>query len=121
MEADIAISLALCAVTLFFIAQVSRIIRSNSMHKTLRMGIEKGQPLTADIVDRLERPAEPGSADQRIGFVLISIALALFLAAFMNPGQDSWRQVVTVGLFPLLVGAARLLRLRLAARGRVEP
>ena len=121
MEVDIIIAIGIAVVVLFFIAQLSRIIRTNVMHRTLRKGIEMGHPLNPDIVDQLERAPEPGTADQRIGFVLVAIALALFLAAAMNPGQDNWRQLVTVGLFPLLVGAALLLRLRLAARDRAEP
>lgn len=120
MEVDIIISIALTAVVLFTIAQVSRIIRTAAMHKTLRKAVEHGQPLGPELIEQLDRLPEPGVADQRIGLVLEAIAIAIFLAAAMNPGEDNWRQLVTVGLFPLLVGGALLFRPWLTKRLRAE-
>lgn len=116
MTADIIISIALCLVIGFLIAQVARIIRTNALHRTLRKAIEAGQPVSAELVEQLDRAPEPGTADQRIGFVLIALSLALMAAAALNPGDDNWRQLLTIALFPLFVGAALLLRLHLARR-----
>ena len=116
MEVDIIVTIGIAAVILFTIAQLSRIVRSGAMHKTLRKAIEQGQQLDPELIERLDRSPRPGVADQRMGLVLVAIALALFLAAGMNPGQDNWRQLLTVGLFPLLVGAALLIRPWLARR-----
>jgi hypothetical protein len=80
MEVDIIITIGIVAVLLFTIAQGSRIIRTGSMHKTLRKAIEQGQPLSSDLIERLDKRAEPGTNDQRIGFVLVAAALALILA-----------------------------------------
>jgi hypothetical protein len=110
MEVDIIISIAIAAVVLFTIAQVGRALRTIAMHKTLRKAIEQGQELNPETIERLDRTPEPGVADQRIGMVLVAIALALFIASVLNPGQDNWRQLVTIGLFPLLVGGALLAR-----------
>lgn len=118
MEVDIIISIGIAAVLLFTIAQLSRIIRSNAMHKTLRKAIEQGQPLDPELIERLDRTPESGVADQRIGLVLVALALALFAASAMNPGQDNYRQLVTIALFPLFVGAALLARPWLARRFR---
>lgn len=120
MEVDIIISIAIAAVILFAIAQLSRIIRSGAMHKTLRKAIEQGQPLDPELIERLDRAPEPDVADQRIGMVLVALALALFAASAMNPGQDNWRQLMTIALFPLFVGAALLVRPWLAKRSRGE-
>jgi len=122
MAVDIIISVGIAAVLLFAVSQGSRIIRSGAAHKTLRKAIEQGQPLTPDMIKRFEtkRAPDTGAADQRIGFVLVAIALALFGAALLNPG-DSSRDLATIALFPLLVGGALLLRLRLASRRQVEP
>ena len=120
MEVDIIIGVAIAAVAAFLIAQVSRVIRAVMVHRTLRKGIEHGQPLTADMVDRLDRAPQPGAADQRGGFVLIAIALALICAGLLNPGDNNWLQLLTAALFPLFVGVALLLRLKYGAR-RAEP
>lgn len=118
MEVDIVYGLAIAAVIIFIVAQLSRIIRSSAMHKTLRMGIEKGQTLDAALIEGLDRGPEPGSGDQRIGFVLIALALALFAAGAINAGEDNFRAMASIAMFPLFVGIALLLRLRFAAKSR---
>ena len=120
MEVDIIISLAIAAVVLFLIAQVSRVLRNRALHATLRKSVESGQPLSPELVENLDRAPEPGSADQRIGFVLIALGLALVAAAAINGGNDL-RDLVAVSMFPLFVGAALLLRLKMAAKRQVEP
>lgn len=121
MEVDIVISIALAAVVIFIIGQVGRTLRANALHKTLRRAIEKGQVLNPELVDKLDRTPEPGVGDERIGFVLVALSLALFAAAAINPGDNNWVQLTTLALFPLFVGAALLLRLQLARRKRAEP
>ena len=120
MEVDIIISLGIAAVILFTIAQLSRIVRANALHKTLRKAIEQGQTLDPELIERLDRAPEPGVADQRIGLILVALALALFVASMINPGEDNYRQLITIGLFPLFVGAALLARPWLARRTRGE-
>lgn len=120
MEVDIIISVALAAVVIFVIGQVGRTIRANAVQKTLRRAIETGQTISPELIDKLDRPAEPGAADERIGFVLVALSLALLAAAALNPGDNNWLQLATIALFPLFVGGALLLRLRLARRDRGE-
>lgn len=121
MEVDIIVVIGIITVVLFLIGHVSKIIRSGATHKTLRSAIEKDQPLTPELIDQLERAPDRGSIDERIGFVLVAIALALFAAGLINAGENNGRQLATLAMFPLLVGGALLLRLRLAARHQVEP
>ena len=120
MEVDIIITLAIAAVILFLIAQGSRIIRSVAMHRTLRQAIEKGQPLDAELIDRFDKVAEPGAIDQRIGFVLVAGALALLAAGLVQGDVEKIRNMATAAMFPLFVGAALLIRLRLARRARTD-
>jgi hypothetical protein len=123
MEVDIIVSIGLAAVALFLIAQVSRVLRSRALHATLRKAVEAGQPLTPELIENFDRAPEPGAADQRIGFVLVALALALFAAAAIDggSGSDSFRELSALAMFPLFVGAALLLRLKLAAKSQVEP
>lgn len=120
MDQDFIFVIGIAAVILFAIAQVARTIRTGAMHKTLRKAIEQGEKLDPALIERLDQSPKPGASDSRIGLVMVAIALALFLAAMMNPGQDNWRQLVTIALFPLLVGAALLIRPFLSARFRGE-
>lgn len=119
MEVDIIVSIGIAAVVLFFIAQAARTMRSNLMHKTLRKAIEQGQPLTPELIDRLDRAPAPGVSDQRIGFVLIALALAVFAASAIASPND-FRDLAAIAMFPLFVGSALLLRLRLGARRGAE-
>jgi hypothetical protein len=116
MEVDIIITIGIAAVLLFTIGQVARVIRSAATHKTLRKAIEQGQVLTPELIERLDMTPAPGLADQRIGLVLVALALALIAAGIINPGEDNYRQMFTIALFPLLVGAALLARPWLAKR-----
>ena len=120
MEVDIIITIGIVAVVLFAIMQVSRIIRLGAMHKTLRKGIEQGQPLDTDVIERLDKAPEPGAIDQRIGFVLVAAALALLTAGAIQGDVEKFRNMATAGIFPLFVGAALLLRLWLVQRREID-
>lgn len=116
MEVDIIVAIGIAAVLLFLIAQVSRVVRTNGMHKTLRKAIEQGQPLDPSLIDRFDKVAEPGAIDQRIGFVLVAAALALLAAGLIQGDVEKIRNMATAAMFPLFVGSAVLLRLRMARR-----
>lgn len=116
MEVDIIITLSIAFGLVFTIGQIARIVRIQTLHRTLRKAIEQGQPLTADVIEGMERAPEPGSTDQRIGFVLVAVAFALIVAAALNGGGDSFRELCSIAVFPLFVGAALLLRLKWASR-----
>jgi len=120
MEVDIIVTIGLAAVALFFIAQISRVLRNRALHATLRKSVESGQPLTPELVENLDRAPEPGSGDQRIGFVLIALGLAL-VAGGAIAGSNDLRDMAAVSMFPLFVGAALLLRLKMATKRQVEP
>ncbi len=121
MEVDIIITIGIVAVLLFTIAQGSRIIRTGAMHKTLRKSIEQGQPLSTDLIERLDKAAEPGAIDQRIGFVLVAAAFALISAGAIQSDVEKFHNMATAGIFPLFVGGALLLRLWLVRRREIEP
>lgn len=120
MEVDIIVAIGIAAVILFFIAQTSRIMRSNAMHKTLRKAIEQGQPLDPALIAQFEQVPEPGVADQRIGFVLVALGLALLVAGAIAAPTGDFQDLAAVSVFPLFVGIALLLRRRLAARRDAE-
>jgi len=120
VETYIVVAIGMAVVALFLIAQVSRIMRNRALHATLRKLVEAGHPLTPEMLEKLDRSPEPRAVDQRIGFVLIALGLAVIVAAALN-GTDDLRDLAALSIFPLFVGAALLLRLRLSKTRRIEP
>jgi hypothetical protein len=82
--------------------------------QTLRLAIEKGQPVTPETLEAMARLSSP-IADLRRGIVFVAIAagfgtFALILAG--NRVDDEWQEVmrglIGVAMFPLFLGLAFL-------------
>jgi hypothetical protein len=79
---------------------------------TIRAAIERGEPLTPQLLDRLAPPERPPNADLRRG--LIGIGIGLALAGFGAVlGGSTLRPMAAVGALPFLVGIAYLFLWRL--------
>jgi hypothetical protein len=77
--------------------------QSRMLHETLRLTIEKGQPIPPDLL-RLGASNPSSNRDLRYG--LVCIALGLGLAGYGYGSQEApW----TVGLIPFLIGVAFLI------------
>jgi hypothetical protein len=117
MEVEILIPIAAFAmiVSIIWLFQHFAFRKRSEAFQTLRLAIEKGQPLTPDALDAMARISSP-IADLRRGIVFISIAAGF--AAFATimgtgPGWDDGRVEVMRGLFgvatfPLFIGLAFL-------------
>ena len=90
--------------------------RNRMMHKTVRMMVEKGQPVPAALLN--PPPAVRKRSDMRRGVVLvmIGIGLMIFLAAVNEGEGGAW----AVGVIPFLIGAGYLLVWKLEGKGDVE-
>ena len=79
--------------------------RSRALHRTVRMMVEKGQPVPAALLN--PPPAQRQRSDLRRGVILtmIGVGLMVFLAAANDWEGGSW----TLGLIPFLIGAGYLL------------
>ncbi|MEM7612111.1 MAG: DUF6249 domain-containing protein [Pseudomonadota bacterium] len=84
---------------------------------TLRAAIDKGQPLSEDMIRSLTGDAPPSHMrDLRRGLTLLAIAIALVGFGLMLDEDDATPVFVGAALFPLLVGAAYVLMYRLGGR-----
>ena len=79
--------------------------RSRALQKTVRMMVEKGQPVPEALLN--PPPAQRQRSDLRRGIVLamIGIGLMVFFGAVNDWEGGSW----SIGLIPFLIGAGYLL------------
>jgi len=79
--------------------------RQRALHRTVRMMVEKGQPVPEALLN--PPPAQRQRSDVRQGVVLtmIGIGLTVFLGAASDWEGGAW----TLGLIPFLIGAGYLL------------
>jgi hypothetical protein len=92
--------------------------RNRMMHRTIRMMVEKGQPVPAALLAP-PPPAVRQRSDMRRGVVLgmIGIGLILFFGAVNGWEGGSW----AIGIIPALIGAGYLLVWKLEGREKPKP
>jgi len=115
MEADIAGFITIGSVVAFVSAQLLRTLRMHMTQKTLREAVKTGTPVSPELLMDAERSPEAGANDLRNGMVLIALAFAIAGFGLIQGSQDAIKGTAGIALFPLFVGIALLLRLRLIA------
>lgn len=92
--------------------------RNRMMHKTIRMMVEKGQPVPAALLAP-PAPAQRQRSDLRRGVVLgmIGMGLILFFGAVNDWESGAW----AIGVIPALVGAGYLLVWKLEGGTKPKP
>jgi hypothetical protein len=75
--------------------------------ETIRGAIERGQPLTPELVAQLTGPGA-GSSDLRRGVISIAIAIAIGAFAFAVGEDDAVGPMTGIAAFPFLIGVAYL-------------
>jgi hypothetical protein len=81
--------------------------------QTVRVALERGDPLTPDLLDRLVQPPAPKRTDLRRGVIGIGLGIGLGAVGFVVGDPDMVRPMLAVGLVPLLLGLAYLVLWRL--------
>lgn len=92
--------------------------KSRQLHKTVRMMVEKGQPVPEALLAP-PLPAQRQRSDMRRGIVLVMIGIGLivFLAAVNEWEGGAW----SIGLIPLLIGCGYLLVWKLEGKKEIPP
>ena len=97
---------AIIVATVFYFIHRAKELR----HATIRLALEKGQPLPADLLEGAARPPLPGSDLARgAKLVFTGVGLSLFFYFFE---QHLW----PIGLIVLFVGLGHLAAYALAGR-----
>jgi hypothetical protein len=92
--------------------------KNRMMHRTIRMMVEKGQPVPAALLAP-PPPAQRQRSDMRRGVVLamVGLGLMLFFAAVNGWEGGAW----SIGLIPFLIGAGYLIVWKLEGRNKDNP
>jgi hypothetical protein len=92
--------------------------KSRMQHRTIRMMVEQGQPVPAELLAP-PPPAQRQRSDVRKGVVLlmIGVGLMVFFAAVNDWEGGAW----AIGIIPFLIGVGYLLVWRLEKKNGVPP
>jgi len=92
--------------------------KSRALHRTVRMMVEKGQPVPEALLAP-PPPAVRQRSDMRRGVVLmmVGIGLIFFLAAVNDWEGGAW----SIGLIPFLIGVGYLLVWKLEGKKEIPP
>jgi len=92
--------------------------KNRMMHRTIRMMVEKGQPVPAALLAP-PAPAQRQRSDMRRGVVLVMVGLGLML--FLGAVSDWEDGVWSLGIIPFLIGAGYLLVWKLEGKKDIPP
>lgn len=81
-----------------------------SLQKTVRAAIEKGQDLSPELLASLGQPKVSGDADLRRGIISVAIGIAFAILALVVSVEepDAVRPMLGVAAFPGTIGVAYL-------------
>lgn len=83
------------------------------VQSTVRVALERGDPLTAELLDRLVQAPAPKRTDLRRGVVGICLGIGLGVFGLVLGEPDAVRPMLAVGMVPLLLGLAYIVLWRL--------
>lgn len=102
-------------VAIVFVIMLMNYFRVRSLHRTVRMMVEKGQPVPAALLSGPASIVKPRS-DLRRGVVLMAVGIATVMFFGIDDGwhDGAW----ALGLIPGLIGVGYLIVWRLEGPGR---
>lgn len=98
-------------VAIVAIVSINKSRNNAELQKTLRMSIEKGQPLPPEFVETMSRTvpkAKNPMNDVRAGIILIAVAIGLTIASYVDNGFGM-RNISGFAAIPGLIGVALLI------------
>jgi hypothetical protein len=108
---------AFSALALGFV-QLLRLVGTAITHRTIRRAIDRDPASAEPLLERLATPGE-SRGDDRLGLILLAIGIATLGASFTAGDTGGWTDYgIGAAMFPLIVGAALMLRHYLVERAK---
>ena len=84
--------------------------KRDTAHQTLRHAVDKGQEVSAELVERMSYINDPVKSDLRRGILLIAFGVAFIVLGTIVPHDEpeAIRGVLGVSSFPIILGLAYL-------------
>lgn len=84
--------------------------KRQAAHETLRMAVDKGQPLSVEMIEKMGDMVDPVRRDLRRGVILIALGAAIAIVGLIiGPKEgESLRPVLGIASFPVILGIAYL-------------
>jgi hypothetical protein len=116
MGEDVLIFAVLTTGAVLIVSHVGRLYRTSVQHRTIREAISRDNASVPALLAGIDEPQAGTQNDDRTGFVLVALALALFCFGLIQGDPDDIRNMSGAALFPAFVGAALLARYWFARR-----
>ena len=121
MEADIVMTIAMATAVVLLVNQIGRILRARMYHRTVREAILADSAAAGDLLDRIDDEKSRGVGEDRVAIVLLALGAALIGCGLIQGGASTVRELASIAIFPIFVGAALLGRIwYLGRRGAVS-
>ena len=107
---EMIVTVAIVAAIALVVIQLFRLAATAMRHKTVRRVIDRDPTAAESVIAELRTPGTPGG-DDRLGVILFALGIATLLASFTAGNTGGWTDYgVGAAMFPLVVGAALMLR-----------
>jgi hypothetical protein len=104
VNSDIIFVAGLAAVTIFIAYQLSRILRTAMLHRSVREAIRADASIVPQLLDKIDEPRDRGGGDDRTGLILIALGAAVFGFGLIQGEDEAIRGLSGLALFPTFVG-----------------
>lgn len=123
MDVEIVVPVAafLFVLAVIWILAASGYKKRAAVHETLRLLIEKDQPLSSQLLKDMTHITDPRRNDLRRGVVLMSLALAFCLVGLITKLQGhADGEVFVIAVFPGMIGLAFLALWKFGYDGQAD-
>jgi len=115
---EMIVSVAIISALALVVIQLLRLASTAIRHRTIRQVIDKDPKAAEAVISELRTPETPGG-DDRLGLILLALGIAMLGASFTAGDTGGWTDYgVGASMFPLIVGAALMLRHYMIERAR---
>jgi hypothetical protein len=115
---EMIVSIAVLAALALIVIQLFRLLGTAIRHKTVRRVLDRDPAAAERAIAELSKPEET-TGDDRLGLILFALGIATVAASFTAGDTGGWTDYgIGAAMFPLIVGAALMLRHFVIERAR---